>query len=133
MERLLAKAAWGKAPTDIQGDSFQRLAAEHSAYLEIEKHGAWAMDRQRIQRLLAMMRQQLEWGTEDKFGRGHDDEKRAVIHVLETVLTYPATIHVAFEREARRRQAEAERAGTPTGPIHGPDIPGPSLHQFLNT
>lgn len=118
---------------DSSADSFQTLVAEHSAYLELEKHPAWGAYNQRIHNILKGLQQQLEWGTEDKFGRSHDEEKRAVIHTLKTILAYPALVHTTFEREMRRRQAEEARRQPKDGPIHGTDLPGPSLFDFLNT
>jgi hypothetical protein len=121
-------------PGAYSADSFKQLTAEHLSYKELEKLPGWIGHVDQLNRMLKIMRQQLEWGTEDKFGRNHDDEKRAVIHVIETLMSYPAKVHERWEHENKRLLDEqARREQGQDGPIHGNDIPGPSLKEFLNT
>lgn len=131
MGRALDKAKWGPVRSAAP-DSFNRLLAEHNAFTELERHPAWGAYQDRISNLLKTMRQQLELGTVDKFGLNHDEEKRAVIHVLESILSYPPALHAEFQRQLEHKQKEeAKRADF--GPIHGPDLPGPSLDEFLRS
>lgn len=77
--------------------SLADLALYNAHYTDVARHPAWRDFMSRIQRLHAGSRATLEQGVLDKYGKNHDDELRAVMHVLSGLLNHVATLQVSYE------------------------------------
>lgn len=67
-------------------------------YADLTGRVAWKDYQAHIRRLRDGYRQALEVGALDKYGKGHDDEFRAVIHVLNSLLLHVPGIAAKFEK-----------------------------------
>lgn len=64
---------------------------------------------------------QLTDGTRDQWGRSHDEEKRAMIHVIDTLLSYIPKIKMEMALLEKGRAMIENRGKAPNAPIHGDD------------
>ena len=87
---LLNKPAQGK---------FDELAYLHAQYLDVESMPAFKDYLYRITQLKDGMTSSLiNGGGLDKWGNNHDDEIRAVLHTLNTILAYIPSIKTDFAK-----------------------------------
>ena len=102
---------------------FASLARSYALYEEVRHLPAWHDYLARMRSLHDTYVNELLTGTLDKYGISRDDEKRAVLHVLRTMLTYPDVVRDTFEkRRVEVERAEALHAARQRGPLHGVDM-----------
>lgn len=64
-------------------------------------------------------------GTLDKFGKNRDDEKRAVLMVLDTLLGVIPDTHVRYKELRKQKENIEQRSQEKLDSIHGNDVYSP--------
>lgn len=77
-------------------------------YTDVENHPAWHDYLGRMQRIRGDFAQEILTGSLDKWGNSRDNEKRAVLLVLDRLLTFPSTVAQQFV-EIDKHRAEQEK------------------------
>ena len=78
---------------------FEEIAYLHAQYLDIEPTPAFKDFLYRLIQLKdGMVSNLISGGGLDKLGKNHDDEIRAVLHTLNTILGYIPSIRADFEK-----------------------------------
>jgi hypothetical protein len=123
LDSLLATSGW-RPIQQAKGDGSPNLTAtvkaRHECYLAIEGSPGWADYMSHLRTLREATARDLEVGTIDKWGRGHDDEKRAMLYFIDILLTYVPAIHreydfiIGKEDEMARRREEKSLYGDDT-------------------
>ena len=123
LEATLAEAAdlaWPAPPR-----SFDEVARLHVLYSDLEAQPGYSDFHRRMLGVRATLTSELLQGTLDKWGHSRDDEKRAALHVLNTLLAFAPAVHRQYDELCKRRDEMAERAAS-SGGIHGDDALAPT-------
>lgn len=107
-------------PQLTQASKYNDVAHLHSIYTEVARQAAWLDFRARVFKMRTDIVAQLLAGTRDKFGQVRDDEKRAVLHVLDRLLAFPDMVSRQYD-DLTKRKDELERKHRRTS-IHSEDV-----------
>lgn len=103
--------------------------ARHASdkYKELENQPAWRDFVGQIKQTRAALVNQIltPGGTVDKWGKTHEEEKKAILVFIDTLLGHTIGVHGRVEQlEAIKKQQDEQKARAayvPTGQIHGQD------------
>lgn len=117
MEALLKESGWSPIRSN-SGTAFDTLQQQVNNYKYIEDQPAWKDFLFRLSQLRESTRVAIERGGVDKFGRRHDDEQRAVLFMLDNLLSYVPSLREQFDYIVQSQEATNSLVA---GPIHGED------------
>ncbi len=89
---------------------FEQMARWNYLYSEIETHPAWKDYQHRLLQLRRGTTSSILQGTLDKHGKSHDNELRAVLHALDTLLSYVPAMKRDFEEMQRKAEEMKNKA-----------------------
>ena len=123
MGSLLATAGW--APIHSDKGTFELLKKQVALYQQILHTEAFKDYQYRLTQLRESTRSAIERGGLDKHGHRHDDEQRAVLFLLDSLLGYLPSIYDQYEGILANMKADEAKAGMP---LYGEDqLVGSSL------
>ena len=96
MDRLLAKAGW--VPVNSPNGGFDLIKKQKALYSLIEDKEAWKDYQFRLTQLRDGTRVAIERGAVDAHGLTHEPEQRAVLYVVEQLLSYVPSITKEYEQ-----------------------------------
>lgn len=105
-----------------KGDSaFETLRKQKALYTRIEGEEAWKDFMFRLAQLRDGTRVAIERGIVDAHGKTHEKEQRAVLYILEQMLTYVPNIHRDHDQMLAAMSADESLANAP---VYGEDMMG---------
>lgn len=89
-------------------------------YSDLGHMDGWRDHTARLHKLRREIAGEILQGTLDKFGNSRDNEKRAVLFLLEKLISYPVALAAEFDSLTRKKAEMEEKARIKTG-IHNKD------------
>lgn len=117
MVNLLATSGWG--PILSSDGTFDQLRKTIALYSRIIHEDAWKDYQHRINQLREATRSAIERGGLDKWGRDHTDEQRAVLFLLDNLLSYLPSLQEHHDQILANLKADEARA---QAPVYGDDV-----------
>jgi hypothetical protein len=108
----------GWSPILSDKGTFEQLKKQVLLYKQITHTEAWKDYQHRLSQLREATRYAVERGGYDKHGRRHDDEQRAVLFMLDQLLSYLPAITEQYENIVANLKADESLAGAP---LYGED------------
>ena len=117
MEDLLHRAGWAPVAS-LSDEPFELIKKQKALYSRVESEEAWKDFMFRLTQMRDGTRIAIERGVVDQHGRTHEPEQRAVLYVLEQLLTYVPGINRDYEQMIKMLQADEAVANAP---VYGGD------------
>lgn len=113
---LLKESGW--KPIVSEQGTFEQLKKIVALYGRIEHEEAWKDYQHRLSQLREATRSAIERGGLDKWGHRHDDEQRAVLFLVDSLITYLPAIREQHDQIVTSLKADEAKAGAP---LYGDD------------
>ena len=110
---------WEAIHSDNAGH-FAKLEQVVLLYSDIEDSAAWRDYQHRINQLRTATVNEIISGTHDVRGKDRTQDKRAVLFILDTLLSYLPALKVRYEKMLKDKE-QLEARGPSTGRLHGND------------
>lgn len=116
MASLLKDSGW--AAIQSANGTFETLKKQVALYRQIEGTEGWKDYQFRLSQIREATRSAIERGGLDNFGRRHDDEQRAALFLLDSLLSYYPTLVEQYEGILSNMRGDEALAGMP---LYGDD------------
>ena len=116
MANLLKDSWWGAI--QASDGTFETLKKQVALYNRLVGEEAWKDYQFRLAQLREATRSAIERGGLDKFGQRHDDEQRAVLFMLDNLLSYVPAIQEQYQGIVANMKGDEALAGMP---LYGED------------
>jgi len=118
LEEYLNKAGLLNRKSDpIKYEHIEKL---HHDYAALERYDAWQDFQRKLTLLRASIVTALLTGTDT--GQGHDDEKRAVLTFLDTILSIAPNAHRQFTELSAKKEEQERKSTERLDSLHGDDV-----------
>lgn len=111
VKEILSTSKW--LPITAEEGTFETLKKQVAYYNRIAGEDGWKDFQYRLSQLREATKQAIERGGLDKWGNSHTEEQRAVLFLLDNLLTYVPAIKEQHDQIVASLQADEAKAGQP--------------------